>query len=205
MPASGRFFEMPDSLLRPLPPETIFAMINSGHPAYFILQASVRAIDGIYNGSNTFGSGRPEDPRFRRVIKDIRSIEFAGALDVRFEKHGDLVETSIVLQPHVSKAADRDIGDFKTVLGIAPNVDELKLISGVVPRKPDQLALLTRPLQRLLAELAAGVDVPAADLAAGRATPSAARGPGSAPQLVHIRSGDQRPADAFAAVRYSGH
>jgi hypothetical protein len=22
---------------------------------------------------------------------------------------------------------------------------------------------------------------------------------------VHIRSGDQRPADAFAAVRYSGH
>jgi hypothetical protein len=216
--ASGTYTETPtisytlltgeklvDSLLRPLPPETIFAMINSGHPADFIMQASVRAIDGIYNGSNTFATERAEDPRFHEVIEDVRRIEAAGALGVRFEKRDDVVKTSIVLQPNVSDAADRAIADFKKVLGIAPQVDRLELVSGLAPRKPDQLAILTRPLQRLLSELAAGVDVPAVDLRAGRATTSAARGAGAAPELVHIRCGDARPTEAFAAVPYGGH
>ena len=124
------------------------------------------------------------------MIEDVRRLESAGALGVRFEKRDDAVETSIVLQPHVSEAADRAIADFKKVLGIAPQVDRLELVSGLRPQKPDQLAILTRPLQRLLSELAAGVDVPAADLQAGRATSSAARGAGATPELVHIRSSD---------------
>jgi hypothetical protein len=216
--ASGTYSETPtisytlltgeklvDSLLRPLPPDTIFAMINSGHPADYILRASVRAIDGIFNGSDTYAGARPEDPRFVEVIGDIRRIELDGALGVRFEKHDDEVHTFLSLREHVNADGDRAIDDLKHVLGIPANVDELRVVSGLVPRKPDELAMLTRPMQRLLSELSAGVDVPAADVKAGRATPLPPRGPGSAPQLVHIRSGNERPAHPFVAVRYRGH
>ncbi len=194
-----------DSLLRPLPPETIFAMINAGHPADFLLRASTRAIDGIYNGSDAPLSPRPEDPRFSDVTGDFRTIELAGALDVRFEKHDGEEQTYVAFRPHVSGKADRAIHDLKKELDIPANVDVLRVVVGLVPRKPDQLAMLTRPMQRLLSELAAGVDVPATDLKAGRATPTPPHGPGTAPELAHIRSGPERPTDAFAAVHYRGH
>ncbi len=216
--ASGSYSETPtitysvltgeklvDSLLRPLPPETIFAMINAGHPADFLLRASTRAIDGIYNGSDAPLSPRAEDARFAEVTKDFRNIELAGALDVRFEKHDDEEQTYIAFRPHVNAHADRAVEDLKEVLGIPATVDVLQVVAGLVPRKPDQLALLTRPMQRLLSEMAAGVDVPAADLQAGRATPAPPRGADTAPELVHIRSGPERPADAFAAVHYRGY
>jgi hypothetical protein len=38
-----------NGLLRPIPPQAIFAMIESGHPADYILRVTVRAINGINN------------------------------------------------------------------------------------------------------------------------------------------------------------
>lgn len=38
-------------LLQPVPPQAIFAMIQAGHQADYILQAAVRAINNVYNYS----------------------------------------------------------------------------------------------------------------------------------------------------------
>ena len=54
-------------------------------------------------------------------------------------------------------------------------------------------------MQEMLTELSAGVDVPAADLAAKRATSIAAVG---ATPLIHIDSSSTPPGDAYASVFY---
>jgi hypothetical protein len=57
-----------------------------------------------------------------------------------------------------------------------------------------------------MAELAAGIDVPEQDLLEGRATPRDLSPAGAAvAPLVRIRSGSDRPLDAYAAVRYRDH
>src|SRR5262249_47988950 len=45
-PLSGDKFDK--SLLRPLTPGTIFALIQAGYPADFVLRVTVRSINGIY-------------------------------------------------------------------------------------------------------------------------------------------------------------
>jgi hypothetical protein len=217
--ASGSFSESPtisytpltgtrlfNSLLRPIPPETVFTMIGAGHPADFILRATVRAINGIYNVTTTPSRAQREDPKFTQLIEAIRRIEQAGAFGIRSEKHDDRTSTFVTLRRGVSEDADRDIRLVKETLGIDPKFDELRVISGLARRRPDELGLLTRSMQGLMGELATGVDVPEQDLRDGRATPRpGAVGNTADTRLVHIRSSREQPPDAYAAVHYRGY
>jgi hypothetical protein len=46
------------SLLRLIPPAAIFQLIADGQPADFMLQTTVRALNGVYNRSDAGGSSR---------------------------------------------------------------------------------------------------------------------------------------------------
>jgi hypothetical protein len=125
---------------------------------------------------------------------------------MRIEKRDGETLTFIVFGRELDEDAERDVRLVKEGLGIDPSIDELRLVHGLVRRRPDELALLTRSIQELMGELSAGVDVPEQDLRDGRATqrPGPVAGPSDA-RLVHIRSGDERPSDAYAAVHYRDH
>lgn len=195
-----------NSLLRPIPPEIIFAMISAGHPADFILRATVRAINGIYNGATSPSRARREDPKFAPVVEALRRIEQAGAFGVRIEKRGDQTLTFITFQRDSDENVERDVRRLKDTLGIDPSIDELQLVFGAVRRRPDEIVLLTRSMQELMGELTSGIDVPEEDLLDGRATPRSGSAAGAAAAgLVHIRSSSERPLDAYAAVRYRNH
>jgi len=194
-----------NSLLRPIPPQAIFAMIESGHRADYLLRVTVRAINGLYNSTTSQPRARAADPTFSRVIDAIRRLQQAGALSVRVEKRDRQETTYIGFNRNAGEDADKDIRFLKEALGLNPAKDELLLVFGSLHRNPDQIALLTRSLQEILTELAAGVEVPERDLAEGRATPiphlEAAAGLRDAP-VMRVRSGGEPPADAHAAVRY---
>jgi hypothetical protein len=89
------------------------------------------------------------------------------------------------------------------MLHIDSRRDEFLLTFGS-RHKPNEIALLTRSMQEILTELAAGVDVPEEDLAENRATASRAGADAEPGQslLIRIQSSDGPPADAYAAVRY---
>jgi hypothetical protein len=213
--ASGSYSESPtisyapltgerlvNSLLRPLPPETIFTMIGAGHPADFLLRATVRAINGVYNASTSPARARRGDPKFTRVIEAIHRIEQAGALNVRIEKRDGQAVTFIAFQRNVNEDVERDIRLVKELLALDPGIDEFRLIAGPAPHRPNEIALLTRSMQELMSELAAGVDVPKAHQREERATPSPKTDTGAAAELVHILSSTESPKDAFASVHY---
>jgi hypothetical protein len=194
-----------NGLIRPIPPQAIFAMIESGHPADLVLRVTARAINGVYNYSASQTRTRSADPTFQKVIDAIRSLQQAGALSVRIEKRNDQESTYVGFIHGGGEEVERNIQFVKDKLGINPNNDEVQLVFGARQRNPDQIALQTRSVQEILSEFSVGVEVPEGDLAEGRATPmlhfDSAAGSRNYP-LMRIRSSSERPADTFAAVPY---
>jgi hypothetical protein len=215
-----------DLLLRPTPPATIFAMIDAGYPAVFIMERAVKSMNDLYNYSLIASrGGRPEDPRFRALIEAIGRLQRAGAIAARTTEGdedssattlarpssatapagGKALVTTLYFRRHASPAAERDIRLVKSLLGLDPRRDDFKVTEG--PRHtPEEIAVTSRSMQEVLEEFASGVDVPAPDVAAGRATriPAIAASPDS-PPLIHIYAGPAPPDDAYSAVYYQDH
>jgi hypothetical protein len=192
-----------NALLRPIPPKTVLAMIDAGHPADFIFQATVRAINGVYNRSTR--PFRREDRAFAEVVAVIRRLQLAGALSARIEKHGDEETTKIFFRRDVSEDSENDIRWLKNALKIDPATDEFPVTAGSLRRGGDEIELLTRSMQEILRILSAGVQVPEEDLSAGRATPLRGLTLGEGEPVypaVQIRSSLEQPGDAYAAARY---
>jgi len=200
-PVTGKKYS--ESLLRPIPPVAVVAMIQAGHPADFILSLAVRAVNGVFNYSAGPARTRHEDEVFHRVVGAIRRIQQAEALDVRFEKRNAEDVALISFHEGVSQSVDSDIHFVKETLKIDPNSKELTVTFGSAPRGSGEIALLTRSMWEILAELSAGVDVPEQQVAEGRATAAPRLGATQRDYpIAHIHSSAESPHDAYIAVRY---
>jgi hypothetical protein len=197
VPLSGERFI--NGLLRPLPPQTLFAMMEAGHPADFVLLMAARAINDVFNVSQTPPHAHPGSPGFADLIAALRRIQQAGAIGMRTEKRGTSHVSLVYFRSIAGGAAESDVQYVGRLLGLDPQKQEYLLVSGSSRRNPDEIAVLTRSIQEIMLELSVGVDVPSQDLAEGRAT-RIAGGVHRVP--LRIRSGTDRPPDAFAAVRY---
>ena len=190
-----------NTLLRPIPPETVFAMISGGRRTDFLLRVTVRSINGVYSASTMSPGTRGEDPRYGRLIEAIGRIEQAGVLGLRIEKRAERSVTLIAFHPGAEPAVDADIRQVKDLLGLDPKRDEYPLVFGS-GRRATEIAMTTRSIQQVLGELATGVEVPEQDLAEGRATTRGRAAADNVAPLMRVRSADGQPADAFAAVHY---
>ena len=192
-----------NSLLRPIPPQAIFAMIQGGHPADYILRLSVQAINGVYNYAVGPARAQREDPAFNKVIEALRHVQQAGALEIRTEKRADREVTLLGFRENVSPDVDQDVSFVRDTLGIRPETKELVLTFGAMRGSGNEITLLTRSMLEILAELSTGVDVPPQDMAEGRAT-KAPRLDGKPHiyALLRIHSGHERSPDAWIATRY---
>ena len=199
-PITGdRFINM---LLRPIPPATVFSMLDTGHVASFILWLAVSSINGLYNYSLGPERAHAEDPKFHELVQAMRRIQQAGAMAARTKQVGNRATTTVFFRRHAKASVERDIRRVKSLLGLDPGRDEFK-VTGEPRHTPLEIAVVARSMQEILVELAAGVDVPAEEVAEGHATRvpniDADRKPGP---LIHIYSGPARPGDAYSAVFY---
>jgi hypothetical protein len=202
VPLAGERFI--NGVLRPLPPQTVFALIEAGHPADFVLQMAVRAINDISNVSRSPPRAHAGNPHFAELIAALRRIQKAGAIGMRSEKHNGRQVTLISIRSTAGGAAENDVRFVKQVLRLDPQKQEYRLASGSYQRDSDEILMLTRSIQEIMVELSVGVNVPSTDLAEGRAARIAQVPPGEMRRmsLLQIRSGAQPPPDAFTAVRY---
>lgn len=193
-------------LLRPIPPQAIFAMIQAGHPADYILSLTVGAINDVYNYSASPARSQREDPAFYRVIEALRRIQQAGALGVRPARRGKDEETMIFFRHRAGSEVEQDIRFVKETLGISPELEEIPLIFGVSRADGGEIRLLTRSMWEILAELSTGVEVPQQDMAEGRAI--SREPPDKRPRelpIARVHSSTEPPADAYVAARYRDH
>ena len=203
-PLSGDKFTK--SLLRPIPPVGIFELIQAGYPADFILQVTVRSLNGIRNQATSGGQVQTADPAFYPLLAALRRLQLSQMVSLRLEKRGREEVGILVLAGSRTAQVNQDLKFVSDTLNLKPGKNgEIALVFGAVQRNDKELAVLSRSMAEILIELAGGIDVPAKDVAERRTVPSArlesAENPRDRP-LVRILSGPAAPPDAFCAVHY---
>lgn len=192
------------SLLRPIPPASVFQMIQAGYPADFILFATTRAINGRYNRSAGINA-RQADAEFVQLADLLRRIQQSEGLGMRIERRENGEATLLFFRDEIGPALESDIAQARQLLGIKRS-PEFNVVYGAVKRGDSEIAILTRSMLEILLDFSNCIDVPAEHIAAGRTMPGYTTGTQGnvSRRLATIHSGEQAPADAFAAVQYRG-
>lgn len=201
-PLSGERFSK--SVLQPIPPVSVFSMIQAGYPADFILRATVRGMNGRYNRA-TGANLREADAGFEQLAAAMRRIQQSQALGMRIERHEGQDVTLLFFKGNADPALQQDIALVMQLLDLKPPLDAINLTYGAVPRNQQELAIQTRSMLEILVEFADGIDVPADHITRGRTYPGTLQRlsgtVGSGP-IAAIHAGPERPREAYAEVRY---
>jgi hypothetical protein len=194
------------SLLRPIPPSAIFELVQAGFPADAVLQITLRGINGLSNRTSIGGATRDADPEFYAVLEALRRLQLSGDVSIRIERRSGDDVGILVLSGQRNEEARRDLAFVFKTLGLRPDDDgQINLTFGVLPRNDREIAVLSRSMLGVLLEVASGIEVPSADVAAGRVAASSRRADATDPRdrpLVRIYSGPKPPASCYADVRY---
>lgn len=191
-----------NSVLRPLPPELVFAFVTAGGHMEFLLKATVQSINGIANASSSPSTPRRATERFSAFIDTLGRVVEAGAVGLRIEKDGERSQAYLFFRHTAEDAQDENIATLKKLLGLDPKRDEFQLIYGVTQGRTDTIAVLTRSMQGITGELSAGVVIPEQDLLEGRATRRLVQDGEAGNYLLQVNNSQERPGDSFAAVKY---
>lgn len=191
-------------LMTPIPPSSVLFMLQSGYFADRILPIMLDAINGLNNESNRLR--RPADPKFTRLVELMREGQLAGAIQIRIERPKDRGESSVLI---FGPSKDPELAakgrELKGLLGIKPDLRELKVIYGGYSGKDDEIDMMTRSMLQIMLEFAAIVQVPEADVAQGKAGPGLVDTQGAGalngPPL-RVLVTDTPPQDAYVAAQY---
>ena len=200
-PISGRKFS--ESLLTPVPPEALFALVQSGWPADLMFRLTVTAMNGIEDAN----SGKQADPRFRELLKAWSRLRDERVVGLRRAKAGTDEESHIVVYINEVNVSDQTLADLdfvRNTLQLDPNEDEFSLLYGLTPDKPDEIAMLTQSILDMMNNLAGEIDVPPEHIAEGRARPTFVD-EGLGGPLFRVHSSKEKPEESFVAIQNRGY
>jgi hypothetical protein len=183
----------------------VLFMLQSGYSAKRVMPIMLDSVNGLTNGSNRFK--RPTDPRFTRLVELVSEGQLANTIDIRIEQSKKGPESSVLaFPPRKDPSAIARRQEIAQLLGLKPNLTELKVFYGAYSGKDDEIDMKTRSMLEIMLEFAAAVQVPEADIADGRAGPGAVSSRpeeslGGPPMRILV--GDVAPKDASVAVQYN--
>ncbi len=194
-------------LITPIDPKNIFFLIQSGYSAEFILRLTVDSLNGVRNQSLVGGRFTGGDPAFHRAVELIREVQSAGAVGMKVEEGKDRKSAAVIFFRREGLTGDvaAKAEEVRRLLGLPEEGQHFTLVYSPVRGKADELTVMSRSMLQILTSMAAFVDVPEEHLRAGvtastleNVSAESYEGP------VRIRSGREKPPEAFAAVRYRG-
>jgi hypothetical protein len=185
----------------------------SGLPVDVLFRLGVQSVNGLSNAvaltRQTSAAGSPE---FFQLLQDLRRLQIAGLLSVRVEHkavRADIRSNSDPSRVYFLVATTRDpnlrtvVDEAKRLLGLAPTVSQAEVVYGLNPQ-PGKVAILSRPILGVLAQLSLQIDVPPDDIARNLTLPTVANiGPEHRPVVI-IHSGTTAPDDVFTSAQYHG-
>lgn len=185
------------SLLTPLPPAAVFGLVAGNWSVEDVVWVVVDSINGVRTRSPRTGRWNPD---YRRMLDALSQVQRARALGVGRE--GDH-PTLRFRESGVDDKTKEAIATLRELWGLNPGTNEYSLVLGVVPRNPEEIAMLTNSMMDILRDVARHMEVPPEHVAQGRATPTFKLPPeapygGRAPISVQLQR--ERPGNAFVAV-----
>jgi len=199
-PISGRKFS--ESLLTPISPETLFALVQSGWPTELMFRLTVGQINGVVDANPPLQA----DPRFREMLSVWTRLHQARIIGLR-RSNKDNEKARIVLylkDDALEQQTREDLLFLRETLGLRKGAKEFTLSYGLVSNNPDALVVLTLSILDMMVDLARLVDVPQQHIDEGRAPPTFVDIGISGP-LLQVHSSLEKPEMAFVAIQNRGY
>ena len=190
-------------LMTPIPPSAVLFMLQSGYFADRIMPVMLDSINGLNNESNRVR--RTADPKFTRLVELLREGQLAAAIQIRIEHPKEGAESSVLI---FGPSKDPELAargqEIKSLLGIKPDLREVRVNYGGYSGRDDEIDMMTRSMLQIMLEFAAVIQVPEADVAQGKAGPGLVDTQSSAlndPPL-RVQVTDAPPRDAYVSAQY---
>jgi hypothetical protein len=200
-PVSGHQFSI--SLLTPVSPEAIFALVQAGWAPEVIMRMALRSMNGVRNAVANPLDRQQAQPEFIKILQNWRRLRQARSLGLRKDE-GKIKDKSRIV---VYQALDefnpevaQDLAFLLDSLELDPDAREYPLTYGLIPNKPNEIAVLTVSMLELMNELAWRADVPPEHIDEGRTGPTFVEGHEMVP-LVRIHYARERPKDSYVSIR----
>jgi hypothetical protein len=203
-PLSGE--RLSRSAIQPPSPAELLPLGQVGLPIDVLFRLSVQSIGPLRN-TVVLGGEQAEaggDPQFFELLTGMRRLQVAGLLTVRFVRGKDSNHVFL----GITDASDRELQAVvvrvRRLLGMAPGQTEAEVVYGSVSSGPHQIAIITRPLIAALSQVGEEIDVPPADVEAGRTVALSRLSSLGLKPIIAVHSGSAPPSDAETAVTYGG-
>ena len=214
LPLQGERFVR--QLLTPITADQIELLYYSGWSVDRILRVCVQRLGSFRNAPSASGptpAYAPEFEEFREVSMLLRELQVAGGLSVGRAAlpDGDPERPALVIEVDRTYFDPADDARFVELLNLEEEGDRnlrVVLTDGFVDGNPRTVTMVTRSVMGAMFYLAQGVEPPERDREVGRVTVT--RGPDGERfdwdellgGLFKVREGEDRPANAYASVRY---
>jgi len=195
-------------LLTPIPPASIFSMVQAGWPVDRVFQICVQSINGLNNRAGSMAFARQANPDFYRLILALRRIQQSGGVGIRIREEKGHSTTIIVFKQNIDDKLRKDVDLIRRLLSLDPASHEFSLVYGHASQSSDELALLSRSMMEILMEIATYVEVPSYHLDEGRVgsvLKDTDELPSGLSHIMQIKSSKQKPSDAFVSAKYRNH
>ena len=189
------------SLMTPLPVTGVLSLLQGGYPVDFVFRLCVHTINGI---ENRFGGQllrAAPDTRFNSLIESLGKIQKSKGLGTRVKRKGKQEATVLFFRRKPGEEVLTEMRNVRQLLGLRPDSWGFRVVYGSIAANDEEIAILTRSMLQIMAELASNIEVPEKDVVEGRVYPTPAEAPGFEP-LIRVRSGDSLPDDAYVGVKY---
>ncbi len=191
-------------LMTPIPPSSVLFMLQSGYSARRVMPIMLDSMNGLENRSDR--ANRPADPKFSRLVELIAEGQAADALQFRIERLKEAPESALfIFGPPKDPALAAKGQEIRRLLGLKPDLKEIKVYYGGYSGRDDEIDMTTRSMLEIMLEFASLVKVPKADVVGGKAAPGSTDAQTVPPEqrpILNILSGDAPPKDASVAVQY---
>jgi hypothetical protein len=194
------------NLTTPITPSSILFLIESGYPADVVLDLSVESINDLDNRTVLGAQIRPADPRFTRLGQILRRAQISGNVGMRIEQDRQKKEATLLTMrdKDIKPELAAELAEVRSLLGLSPDAREFKVVFGGKSTAPNEIAILSRSVFVILAQLSSFVEVPDVHLASGTAPNIGDPGIDEQSPLRVYNSG-YKPKEAFVAICYEDH
>jgi len=192
------------SMMAPIPPAAILSLMQGGYPVDLVFRAMVQEINGIRNRFGEGANARSAEPEFYTLLEKMRRIQLAGGIGLRVSRIDKQEAVVMVIRGKRDPEIEALSADVRKMLGVDPATSEIRVVYGAIPTNDKEIALLTRSVLEVLADLSRDIEVPTTDVQEKRVSPSfeeTVAGEKVRP-LVRIQCSSQKPGDAFVSIPY---